>query len=150
MQCKVQTSTSGAVWCSVSCLRTLCGLHRSLWIRTAFAWHSDVIGLQMWPPKDADPELRHSNRRSRWGRKEGGKAEHQKHKQATAAPWQTVYVGRRSRMMKGLNKYRRQELFMSSVNPEVNSELFKLSNVVKWCHIVRLVMKVTEVTPTKR
>lgn len=34
-------------------------------------------------------------------------------------------------MMKGLNKYRRQELFMSSVNPEVNSELFKLSNVVK-------------------
>ena len=34
---------------------------RSLYIGTAFARHSDVIGFQMWPLKDADPELRHSN-----------------------------------------------------------------------------------------
>ena len=31
-------------------------------IRTAFMWCCDIIGLQMWPPKDADPELRHSTR----------------------------------------------------------------------------------------
>ena len=31
----------------------------SLQIETAFVRHCDVIGLQMWPPKDAEPELRH-------------------------------------------------------------------------------------------
>ena len=33
----------------------------SLRIGTAFAQHCDIIGLQMRPLKDADPELRHSN-----------------------------------------------------------------------------------------
>ena len=34
----------------------------SLRIGTTYAWRCDEIGLQMWPPKDADPALRHSNR----------------------------------------------------------------------------------------
>ena len=33
---------------------------RSLRIRKAFTWYCDVIGLQLWPLKDSDPELRHS------------------------------------------------------------------------------------------
>ena len=32
-----------------------------IWIRIAFTRHSDVIGLQMRPPKETDSELRHSN-----------------------------------------------------------------------------------------
>ena len=34
---------------------------RSFLIGTAFMRHCDIIGLQMQPPKDADPDLRHSN-----------------------------------------------------------------------------------------
>ena len=43
---------------------------RSPWVGTAFAWCCDVIDLQMRPPKDADRELRHSNRKARRDTKE--------------------------------------------------------------------------------
>ena len=42
---------------------------RSLQIKTAFERRRDVIGLQMRPPKDADPELRRSKRDKEGGRK---------------------------------------------------------------------------------